>query len=108
MSCLKVRSMISDFCSNYDLIINYVDNDLLTRDIINEYRAFLTNNNDILAIQTLDYIIGIYLKDKKFYNFVHQNYIEYNDKYILTLDMVKYLYQKYHENKEEIKVTKWL
>lgn len=109
MSCLKVRSVISDFCPNYDLIINYVDNDMLTQDIINEYRAFLTSNNNILEIEWFDYILGIYIKDNKFNSFVHQNYIEYNNKFIMILDMLKYLYKRYRDLKDEdVKITKWL
>ena len=108
MSCLKVRSMISDFCSNYDLIINYFDNDILTQNIINEYRDFLINSNDVIDIQEIDYIIGMYIKDKRFYYYVHQNYVDYSDKYIFALDMIKSLFQSYKKIDEEIKTTKWL
>ncbi len=109
MSCLQVRSVICDFCPNYDLIIDYVDNDVLTQDIVNEYRHFLTSNNDLADIHHLDFIVGQYVKDDKFYNFVHHNQIEFNDKFVFVLDMLNCMYQKYecvkHNDTNE---TKWL
>ena len=69
----------------------------------------LTSNNNILEIEWFDYILGIYIKDNKFNSFVHQNYIEYNNKFIMILDMLKYLYKRYRDLKDEdVKITKWL
>lgn len=109
MSCLTMRSLIYDFCPNYDTIVNHVDNDSLTHDIIDEYRNFLTTNNDEIAIHLVDFIIGEYLKDEKFNLFVHDNYAECEEMFTILLDEVVSLYHEYNETKyNRVRSTKWL
>ena len=95
MSCLTVRSMIYDFCPNYDMIVNYVDNDILTKDIINEYRDFLTTNNDEIEIHLVDFVVGEYLSDEKFYIFVHDNFCEHEDMFTILLDEIIILHSTF-------------
>jgi len=109
MSCLKLRSMIYDFCPNYDMIVNYVSNDVLTKDIINEYRNFLTTNNDEVEIHLVDFIIGEYLTNEKFNIYVHDNFSNHEEVFTILLDEVIVLYNNYNETKyNRIKCTKWL
>ena len=109
MTCLQVRSMIEDFCPNYDIIVNYVDNNPLTKEIINDYREFLTINNSGIDIHYLDFVIGEYIKDENFYDFVHLNYKEKEEVFSILLDELLLLYKKYYKSKySKIVCTKWL
>lgn len=103
--------LILENCKYYDDIINYTpeENDKVTKDLIRYYQDFVFFNwNQGDKIKQLDIILNDYLKNRGFYQFIHNRFEEVGD--VLPLyDVLVSLYNNYQiEAIKKVDNTKWI
>lgn len=109
-------SVISiDSCPNYDKIVNflYLENDIISKFLINCYQEYLFNIKSEKSKLKIDNIMGLYTDKEDFYKYV-QNYFDLSnneiyDSYDKVVRKLIKVYKEYEEEKlKKIKNSRWL
>lgn len=106
---------ILEHCPNYDKIVtySYQRTDLISKNLINSYKDYIrsmeTMEESADEVNRVDQIVGLYVTDIHFYDFVQENYYSDNLPYYLDfkdeLDRLKMAYELLGAGHEQ---TKWL